>query len=180
MELNSPRARARLGALAQLIALLLAVIAGMLAFPLLSHAAVVAVGQAAPDFALKDTAGRNQRLSEHRGDIVVLTFLASWCGQCRESVAAIEQAVVDSGAQSAVALTVSLDADADSAASLARSLGLERPPLLDARQSVGRLYDLRQLPLTVLIDREGIVRQTWAREPADRDALVQSLREFNP
>jgi peroxiredoxin len=180
MELNSPRARARLGALAQMIALLLAVIAGMLAFPLLSHAAAVIDGEAAPDFALKDTAGRNQRLSEHRGDVVVLTFWASWCGPCRESVAAIEQAVADAGEPSAVALTVSLDADADRARSVARSLGLARPPLLDARQSVGRLYDLRQLPLTVLIDREGIVRHSWTREPADREALVQSLRELNP
>jgi peroxiredoxin len=178
MELKSPQTRAHLAALAHTIALLLAVIAGMLAYPLLSHAAPVPAGATAPDFALKDTSGRNQRLSEHRGDVVVLTFWASWCGPCRESVAGIERAVAGLADPSAVALTVSLDGDAGRVASMAQSLGLERPPLLDERQSVGRLYDVGQLPLTLLIDREGTVRRVWSRDPAPRDSLVQSIMEF--
>jgi hypothetical protein len=59
------------------LALIAALAAGVLAFPLLSHAFPVA-GSAAPDFALKDLTGANQRLSEFQGEVVVLTFWASW------------------------------------------------------------------------------------------------------
>jgi len=179
VDLNDLKARARLAALAQTIALLLAAIAGMLAYPLLTHA-TPASGVPAPDFALKDSDGRNQRLSEHRGDVVVMTFWASWCGSCRESLTGIELIVGELGDASAVALTVNLDGDAGRAGSVAQSMGLGRAPLVDAKQAVGRLYDVSQLPLTLLIDREGVVQRAWVEDPPARDALVQAIRELSP
>ena len=46
-------------------------------------AAQLAQGTAAPDFVLKSVAGQNLRLSEFRGEVVMLTFGATWCGDCR-------------------------------------------------------------------------------------------------
>jgi peroxiredoxin len=59
-------------------------------------------------------------------------------------------------------------------------MGLGRAPLVDAKQAVGRLYDVGQLPLTLLIDREGVVQQAWVEDPPARDALVQAIRELSP
>jgi peroxiredoxin len=178
MDSSDHAARARLTALAHTLALAAAAVAGVLFMPLASHAAPTG-SVAAPDFALKDLHGRNQRLSEFRGDVVVLTFWASWCGPCRDALQSAG-AAVGSGEGGAVALGVNLDGDAARAAAVMASLGLEFPSLIDTGQSVGRLYDVSHLPLTLLIDREGQVRQSWAREPVPPSELSKNIRELQP
>jgi peroxiredoxin len=175
---SNDRARARLSALAHTVALAAAALAGALFFPLLTHAAP-ATGAQAPDFTLKDLAGRNQRLSEFRGEVVVLTFWASHCGPCRTALQLAGDAAAALGGEP-VALGVSLDRDADRAASVAAALRLGYPSLLDTDRAVGRLYDVQHLPTTLLIDREGVVRRTWARDPVPTDVLLQSIRELQP
>ena len=178
MDSSDHAARARLTALVHTVALAAAALAGALCFPLLAHAAPAA-GDEAPGFVLKDLSGHNQRLSEFRGEVVVLTFWASYCGPCREALQSAGTAVAaaDGGA---TALGVSLDRDAVRAASVAASLGLEFPSLLDQDQSIGRLYDVQHLPTTLLIDREGVVRGAWARDPVSAQQLSEKIREHQP
>ena len=176
MESSDHAARARLEARVHTTALVAAALAGALCFPLLAHSAP-ALGAPAPDFALKDLSGRNQRLSELRGEVVVLTFWASHCGPCRDALQSADAAVA-AGEGVAVALGVSLDRDAGRAASVADALGLQFPSVVDSGQAVGRLYDVQHLPLTLLIDREGTVRRAWAREPVPAEVLVRNLKEI--
>ena len=147
----------------------IAVAAGVPAF-----AAPPALNSIAPDFALKAVDGRNVRLSEYRGEPVVLHFWASWCGPCRESVAALDALGVSSGTP---VLGVNLDG-ADRSAAVADSLHLKSPTLVDAQQSVARAYDVAKLPLTLLLDAEGRVRASWSGVPADLSALTPQLERL--
>jgi peroxiredoxin len=147
----------------------IAVTAGAPAF-----AAPPAVDSIAPDFALKAVDGRNVRLSEYRGEPVILHFWASWCGPCRESVAALDALALSSGAP---VLGVNLDG-ADRSAAIADSLHLKSPTLVDAQQAVARTYDVAQLPLTLLLDAEGHVRASWSGAPADLAELTPQLERL--
>jgi peroxiredoxin len=112
----------------------------------------------APDFVLKSLSGPNLRLSEYRGRIVLLTFWASWCGECRgplEDLADLALAHEDEGVE---LLAVGLDGDRQRIAGAAEALGARYPVLHDSDGEVGRVYDVESLPYLVLIDRDGIVR----------------------
>src|SRR5690606_24048538 len=51
------------------------------------------IGQEAPDFALRAVEGGNMRLSEHRGEVVVLSFWGSRCAPCRTQLAALDRSL---------------------------------------------------------------------------------------
>jgi peroxiredoxin len=175
-------ARARVAALMQTLALAAAVVAALLACPLLLHAAP-APGRGsvpAPDFTLKSTDGRNLRLSEYRGDVVVLTFWASWCGPCRTELAQLNSRSTSPEGGRATILGVNLDGDAGRADTIARSLGLTFPTLVDTKQAVGRLFEVENLPFTVLVDRDGVVRATWSASTVPPSELERHIEEIGP
>ena len=94
--------------------------------------AAVTVQAPAPDFTLRNTEGRNLRLQEQRGQVVLVNFWASWCGPCKQEMPHLNR-LHDKY----------------------RSAGLV---LLDTDKTVVRQYDLGSMPATVLIDRDGRVR----------------------
>lgn len=113
----------------------------------------------APDFALKSTAGPNLRLSEYRGEIVMLAFWASWCGDCRallQSFNELDARYRDIGFK---VLAVNLDPKMAQAQETAAQLDLSFPVLHDPDGAVAELYEVDDVPLVVFIDRDGRVRE---------------------
>lgn len=129
-----------------------------------AHAAVPPVGTEAPDFVLKSTTGSNLRLSEYRSEVVALAFGASWCGVCRDGTATLASLQQEFATRGLRVLAVSFDADAANA---------PFPVLIDTAGETGRLYDVDDLPLVVLVDREGRLRH---RFPSGRAVPEAALR----
>ncbi|MBL8225586.1 MAG: TlpA family protein disulfide reductase [Chromatiales bacterium] len=130
---------------------------------LAAGAATAADLPSAPDFALRSVSGQNLRLSEYRGQPVLLTFWADWCGTCQAQLAELADLGRRYAGQDVAVLAVNIDgADRREAANTTASrLGLT--VLRDDAQAVARAYDLGTLPVTLLVDPDGRIRGTWER-----------------
>ena len=131
--------------------------AGLLACAALaSHAALV--GGGAPDFTLPKSAGGNLRLAEQRGQVVMLNFWATWCGPCKQEMPKLNRLYEKYRGSGFVLLGMNIDDNPATAIATASRLGVQFPVLLDTEKKVSKLYDLSEMPSTVLIDRDGRVR----------------------
>ena len=109
----------------------------------------------APDFTLKSKQDGNVRLSEQRGNIVLVNFWASWCGPCREELPEMEalyQEYQDLGFE---ILAVNVDDEESKADVLLDDIEVSFPVLYDTKGTVSELYDVSAMPTTVMIDRDG-------------------------
>jgi cytochrome c biogenesis protein CcmG/thiol:disulfide interchange protein DsbE len=97
-------------------------------------------------------------LAQFRGQIVILSFFASWCPPCREQAPLLDQtsrALATEGKGTAL-LVSSMDNPADASDFIAAH-GFTMPALADTRGTLARDYDVQGLPETFVIDREGRV-----------------------
>ena len=115
-------------------------------------------GQTAPDFALKSSTGENLRLSEYRGDVVMINFWATWCGPCRQEMPLLDELYTRYQRVGFNLLGVNIDDDSGRAMTMIRELGVTFPVLFDERKEVSKMYDVGAMPVTVIIDRAGQVR----------------------
>jgi len=136
------------------------------------------LGHEAPDFALRAVAGSNVRLSEHRGDVVVLSFWSSRCGPCRTQLSALDRSLATYRSAGLQIYGINVDDDQTRAIEFVHGgQNLSFALLLDPQKSVSRTYAVDNLPMTLLIDRNGIVRYVLRDYHAKSDDLyLQQLR----
>jgi peroxiredoxin len=135
------------------------------------------IGRQAPDFTLHAAAGDNVRLSEHRGQVVVLSFWSSSCSSCRTQLAALDRSLATYATAGLAIYGVGVDDDPLRARDFAHSTRVGFALLLDEDKAVSRSYRVDNLPMTVLIDRSGTVRQVLRDYSAASDSLYrQQLR----
>jgi peroxiredoxin len=116
------------------------------------------LNQSAPDFALRATSGSNFRLSEHRGEVMLLAFWGSRCGQCALQLASLSRMVDTYRSAGLSAFAVNVDDDQLAAAEYAVGHPVSFPVLLDPAKAVARSYRVDNLPMLLLVDRAGKVR----------------------
>jgi peroxiredoxin len=121
-------------------------------------AALPSVGVAAPDFASKSDSGRNVRLSELRGRVVLVNFWASWCSPCRQELPLLNKLYTQYRNAGFMLLAVNVDDNRKDAEAMLKRLGLRVPTLFDDSKKVAKLYGVDTMPATLVIDRDGRVR----------------------
>ena len=135
------------------------------------------IGRSAPDFALHAAAGDNVRLSEHRGEVVVLSFWSSRCTPCRSQLTALNRSFATYRSAGLSIYGVGVDDEPARSEDFARSARVDFALLLDPAKDVSRSYQVDNLPMTVLIDRGGTVRYVLRDYSAASSTLyLQQLR----
>jgi len=136
-------------------------------------------GQAAPDFVLKSTGGENIRLSEHRGDVVMINFWATWCGPCRQEMPLLDDLYGRYQRVGFNLLGVNIDDDSRRAMQMVEELGVSFPVLFDESKEVSKLYAVEAMPVTVLVDREGQVRHVHhGYKPGYEEKYLTEIRSL--
>lgn len=138
------------------------------------------VGFAAPEFTLDLLEGGQVTLSELRGKAVVINLWASWCPPCRAEMPAI-QAVYDRNRDrglEVLAVNTTFQDSEREAAAFVQQYGLTFSVPLDLTGIVSRQYQLRALPSTYFVDREGVIRKVVIGGPMSETTIQTTVEEI--
>ncbi len=127
-------------------------------FAAVGPASAATGGGPAPNFTLKSLTGKNMKLSELTGNVVLINFWASWCGPCREEMPLLNALHKKYEALGFTVLGVNVEEQADNARGFLKDFPVDFPVLLDSKNQVSKLYSVIAMPTTVVVDRDGNMR----------------------
>ncbi|MEX1033099.1 MAG: TlpA disulfide reductase family protein [Cellvibrionaceae bacterium] len=133
----------------------------------------------APDFTLASNQGKNMRLAEQRGDVVMINFWASWCGPCRQEMPILEELYSRYSRAGFTILGVNVEPNPADADKILNDIKVSFPVLYDTESKVSKLYNVEAMPSTILIDRDGNMRYLHlGYKPGYEDAYRKQIREL--
>jgi peroxiredoxin len=137
------------------------------------------VGKPAPDFVLRGLDGRNLRLSEFRGQVVLINFWARSDGDSRQQMPALDRINITYQRAGLVVLGISVDDDLRRSKEFAASMSVSYPILFDTGTTTGKDYFLQKMPMTILVDRSGVVRYSAVGfKRGDERVYLDHIREL--
>ena len=146
------------------------------------------IGEAAPEFTLKNTAKESKSLSDYRGKTVILAFYpGAFTGVCDKEMCAFQDNMAKLNNAAATVIGISVDSPWANA-EFARKYNLEFELLSDLDREVVEAYDAKFVGLgglegyvsanrvVVVVDKDGVVQHRWVAEnpgvEPDYEAIV--------
>ena len=137
------------------------------------------LGMDAPDFAAATLDGDTLRLADLRGRVVLLDFWATWCGPCLPEIAHLADVTGEHGDDEFAVVGISLDREREDLVSMVEERDLSWAHVWQEDGwdgEIARLYNVRSLPQTYLLDRDGRIVAKGLRGD-DMAAAVAELVE---
>lgn len=140
---------------------------------------LIPVGSVAPDFSQATPDGKQLKLSDLRGKVVLIDFWASWCRPCRMENPNVKRVYDRFHTKGFEILGVSLDKDKSAWTGAIQQDGLPWKHVSDLgfwNNAAAQQYGVSSIPYTVLLDRDGKVLAKNLRGQALEDKLAEVLK----
>ena len=131
------------------------------------------VGQPRPDFSMADVDGKQQSVSQWDGKVMLINFWATWCPPCRREIPAFIKLQDDYREKGLVIVGIALDTQ-QAAIDFVDPMGINYPILVGEVDGISLTQkygnDLGVLPYSVIVDRNGVIQQSFRHEVSYEDA----------
>ena len=128
----------------------------------------------AHDFSGQLMDAKTVNLKDYRGRFILLNFWATWCSPCLKEMPDLEEAYLEMGQEKLVVLAVGMGESVEKIKAFFNKYAFTFPLLADNKMEITKLYGVRNIPVTYLIDPDGIVlgRALGIRDWASPDLLA--------
>ena len=136
------------------------------------------IGSPAPEIVLKDLQGRDVKLSDLRGKVVLVNFWATWCKLCKEEMPAMQASYDRLRDKGFVVLAVNELEDTARVAEHIRTHGHTFEVVMDHNNQVANVYGVVGLPASFLIDPQGIVRERISGSLLTQSHIEEMVKKY--
>jgi peroxiredoxin len=140
----------------------------------------ISPGHPAPEFTMENLEGAQVRLSDYRGQVVLLDFWATWCNPCIIELPNVLQTYREYKEKGFRIIGLSLDENRGQLADFVKGRKVPWPQLFDGKgwkMEIAQLYRVSAIPATFLLDRSGTIRYKNVRGPELARRVEELLAE---
>ena len=117
-------------------------------------------GTIAPDFTVKDLAGKEVKLADLKGNVVLVNFWATWCPPCKEEIPSMMKLNQSMTGKPFRMLAISIDEGGKEAiVAFFKKSGMSLPAYLDSDGKISQLYGATGVPETFIVDKTGVIQK---------------------
>jgi peroxiredoxin len=132
--------------------------------------------KSAADFSLQDSAGKTIKLADYKGKVVLLDFWATWCGGCKTEIPWYVEFQSKYRTDGLVAIGVSMDDGWNIVRPFLAQHEINYPIIL-GDDNIIKAYKITNMPVTLLIDRDGKVAD-WHVGMVDKTAFEVEIQDL--
>lgn len=140
---------------------------------------LLAEGDTAPDFELVGIDGNKYRLSDYKGEGVMLNFWGTWCEPCKREMPAMDRQYKIYKDQGVNLLTINIAQSEFEVENFLNNLGVDFPTVIDKTKDVRDAYNIINLPASIFVTPDGKVLKIKEGEMSEK-AIISHMEMIKP
>jgi len=138
-------------------------------------------GGATPSLALRDLQGKEHKLADYRGKVVVINFWATWCDPCREEMPSMQRLLDKLAGKPFAILAVDFGEGAPRINEFLKKVPVRFTVLLDRDTSAATAWKVKVLPTTLVLDPQQRIRYSVVGDLEwDSQSVEDTIKKLLP